>query len=565
MAAFAEEVFVNNMDTETDSKLEKSTVFGWIFEYCCYVFWEEFQDHFTVDSASERRLLEGIPMYSIQSTASRNSLAHFVSLLTRLADGLEHNTEYDTTDDSDGCGTPLEGAIQVLHSLMDIIEEDNIDKRGQVQEAARNLELDIQTEAVLVCCRAGDYNTGGEVFERLWAGKEWSKAQKGVMATLNSALRKKSVKQLPSNMTWENFQEKAIENLSVIYEYMRVDEPFLHKASRKFLESRKQQRASSISTPSLQTSTHNSRHIPMGRLQAVGRKLGCTNLEDETTDFMKELKRIREQYKKTPNKKLTKPAVSPIEVNNNNSAESTDTSDDEIVTSTPHPNTIKDRLHGTDVPKESISSSPSWKDRPSTSKEKTRRDRPSTPKDNEWRNKPSTSKDQPRKERQSSSRERPPTMETDVNNKENNSPKRGKQIRDQVYQPGRVTRSKDTPPNEKANKKKYIEWSSSDSEDDDRTTNIFKTELPHKKVRKSLDLEVDGAVQYHQIRKPAQRVPWTADEEERLRRGVAKYGKGKWAVIKDKCDFVIRTSVNLKDKWRNMEKDAKSVAGEADS
>ena len=59
---------------------------------------------------------------------------------------------------------------------------------------------------------------------------------------------------------------------------------------------------------------------------------------------------------------------------------------------------------------------------------------------------------------------------------------------------------------------------------------------------------------HHYIRRPTQRVPWTADEEERLRRGVAKYGKGNWAKIKEKCGFVIRTSVNLKDKWRNMEK-----------
>ena len=57
------------------------------------------------------------------------------------------------------------------------------------------------------------------------------------------------------------------------------------------------------------------------------------------------------------------------------------------------------------------------------------------------------------------------------------------------------------------------------------------------------------------MKRPSQRVPWTAEEEAKLRQGVAKYGKGNWAVIKKKYKFILRTSVNLKDKWRNIEND----------
>ena len=53
-----------------------------------------------------------------------------------------------------------------------------------------------------------------------------------------------------------------------------------------------------------------------------------------------------------------------------------------------------------------------------------------------------------------------------------------------------------------------------------------------------------------------QRVGWTYKEEVDLYKGVQKYGVGNWAVIKKDptFHFTSRTSVNLKDKWRNLEK-----------
>ena len=59
MAAIVNMDMMTTQDT-SDSKAELSTVFGWIFEYCCYIFWEEFQENFTVDSTSDRHILEGL-------------------------------------------------------------------------------------------------------------------------------------------------------------------------------------------------------------------------------------------------------------------------------------------------------------------------------------------------------------------------------------------------------------------------------------------------------------------------------------------------------------------------
>ncbi|CAA7018445.1 unnamed protein product [Microthlaspi erraticum] len=48
----------------------------------------------------------------------------------------------------------------------------------------------------------------------------------------------------------------------------------------------------------------------------------------------------------------------------------------------------------------------------------------------------------------------------------------------------------------------------------------------------------------------------TAEEEETLLAGIAKYGTGKWRNILEDPEFSVqlqyRTNIDLKDKWRNM-------------
>mmetsp|Transcript_21654 Transcript_21654/g.38444 ORF Transcript_21654/g.38444 Transcript_21654/m.38444 type:complete len:409 (+) Transcript_21654:56-1282(+) len=53
------------------------------------------------------------------------------------------------------------------------------------------------------------------------------------------------------------------------------------------------------------------------------------------------------------------------------------------------------------------------------------------------------------------------------------------------------------------------------------------------------------------------RIPWTPEEEDALVKGVQRYGVGKWADIKADWPNIfnpLRTSVHLKDKWRNLSK-----------
>jgi len=49
---------------------------------------------------------------------------------------------------------------------------------------------------------------------------------------------------------------------------------------------------------------------------------------------------------------------------------------------------------------------------------------------------------------------------------------------------------------------------------------------------------------------------WSEEEVDTLKREVQKYGKGRWKMILQKNVEVFqgRTEVDLKDKWRNLEK-----------
>ena len=60
----------------------------------------------------------------------------------------------------------------------------------------------------------------------------------------------------------------------------------------------------------------------------------------------------------------------------------------------------------------------------------------------------------------------------------------------------------------------------------------------------------------NKLRRP--KITWREQEINALKNGVKKHGKGKWALIHaqyhDVFKILGRTQVDLKDKWRNLEK-----------
>ena len=51
-----------------------------------------------------------------------------------------------------------------------------------------------------------------------------------------------------------------------------------------------------------------------------------------------------------------------------------------------------------------------------------------------------------------------------------------------------------------------------------------------------------------------QRIAWSQDEVDNLVSGVQLYGVGEWKQIANHFEFNKRTPVDLKDKWRNLQK-----------
>ncbi|KAK8763443.1 hypothetical protein V5799_033948 [Amblyomma americanum] len=81
-------------------------------------------------------------------------------------------------------------------------------------------------------------------------------------------------------------------------------------------------------------------------------------------------------------------------------------------------------------------------------------------------------------------------------------------------------------------------------------------ELPGSDEKWSSDSETDtsGKVPVHVARKEKQkRVPFTPLETEALVSGIIKYGKGSWARILAEGGFIGRTSIQLSDKFRNLQ------------
>lgn len=61
-----------------------------------------------------------------------------------------------------------------------------------------------------------------------------------------------------------------------------------------------------------------------------------------------------------------------------------------------------------------------------------------------------------------------------------------------------------------------------------------------------------GRSRHYRGKHQRKRRKWTPDEEIRFFKAVNKYGEGNWRKILSVCKFPKRTNVDLKDKWRNM-------------
>ena len=92
------------------------------------------------------------------------------------------------------------------------------------------------------------------------------------------------------------------------------------------------------------------------------------------------------------------------------------------------------------------------------------------------------------------------------------------------------------------------------SDDDDDIETHGTPGVRHARTPPRANIHHPGPV--NKLRRP--KIIWRQEEIEALKKGVKKHGKGKWALIHSDYHHVFkifgRTQVDLKDKWRNLEK-----------
>jgi len=90
-----------------------------------------------------------------------------------------------------------------------------------------------------------------------------------------------------------------------------------------------------------------------------------------------------------------------------------------------------------------------------------------------------------------------------------------------------------------------VQWSSEEDESASINLKSPKTLEEYKRLSQQRARHSDGS----RLRKK-----WTEDEVDKLYKGVVKFGFGNWASLISYYDFGDRTAHDLKDKWRNLEK-----------
>ncbi|XP_068745344.1 uncharacterized protein [Montipora capricornis] len=95
--------------------------------------------------------------------------------------------------------------------------------------------------------------------------------------------------------------------------------------------------------------------------------------------------------------------------------------------------------------------------------------------------------------------------------------------------------------NEEHSDAEIVEWESDD--ETDLQPKMIKLPSPHRKRCLNVKLPT---VKHRKF--------WTAEETKLLEDGVKVYGEGNWTRILNAYNFVGRTSVNLKDRWRTLRK-----------
>ncbi|XP_076107235.1 telomeric repeat-binding factor 1-like isoform X1 [Mytilus galloprovincialis] len=212
--------------------LEAERVNSWILDYSYQRAWKEFSSTNNIDLQTTRDFIQWIVTQPCMITTERKQKVQILLFLCRLSDGSDHTTRYSVNSDI----TALEEALKNIDSIEPLVGK----KHANCLESMRT---SVKKQAVLVCCRADDFEAGKDVFKRLW--KKPSSKEEKVLNKLEKQVDKNAVENLQKVIasndkdhsyikfnTYERFLKKSVEYLSDIHDSFSI--PYLLQQAESY-------------------------------------------------------------------------------------------------------------------------------------------------------------------------------------------------------------------------------------------------------------------------------------------------------------------------------------------
>ncbi|XP_063396237.1 uncharacterized protein LOC134680888 isoform X2 [Mytilus trossulus] len=201
--------------------LEEERVNSWILDYSYQRAWKEFSSTSNIDLQTTRDFIQWIVTQPCMITTERKQKVQILLFLCRLSDGSDHTTRYSVNSDI----TALEEALKNIDSIEPLVGK----KHANCLESMRT---SVKKQAVLVCCRADDFEAGKDVFKRLWK-KPSSKEEKNAVENLQKVIASndKDHSYIKFN-TYERFLKKSVEYLSDIHDSFSI--PYLLQQAESY-------------------------------------------------------------------------------------------------------------------------------------------------------------------------------------------------------------------------------------------------------------------------------------------------------------------------------------------
>ncbi|XP_046562772.1 myb-like protein F isoform X2 [Haliotis rubra] len=546
-----------SLNSREDEESIESTVNEWLLDFACYTAWKEFREKGAVDAFATRDLIQGVLCRPLKNSSVKKSRVQLLLILCKLSDGEDYDARYTSTSNL----TVLE---EVLASFDSIIKGYDTSSNVRMQSAKHRVA--IMTQAVYVCCRAGDFDLAKEVFDRQWSDpEETEKAKKSVIqAVLKSKNSKHKDVMKETYRSFLDIMQNFLHLIIDTHEY--IEEPFLLKLARAYAET--ERRENMNQTP------RKRRKLNLQDIKTISAHEGILVDNENITlpsnngdEFNKKLDRYR-------NKTVNGIVTAALQDRNNSNMDDESGGDDDDSPDTDRGSHSSDsRSPGRDHYSKHKSKSPSERRKLLLSTQKTRKRLAKTtealrktvhgvqavsssPQSNNSKRKGSVkSSDSGRSgEETPRSRYRDQSRDRDISNRSRDG----------------SSRSPHTSPSNNLQKFRYRKNVNRKdrhvydmpSSDDMESVDLTDEEYSDDEVSSRKQIRLEGQPKVWRSlqpksrrvkRKGGSRKFWTPKEEEEFYNAVQEFGVGNWTNVKTYLQ-TFRSSVDLKDKWRNLER-----------